>query len=279
MIYSIIKLSKNKMNNNNNNNDDNNYVFKQLNKKFVSISNDISKKISELTKSNEKNRKDGIHIDPHFYNFNDDFDSNFEDDLYDQYEKYDKNDFSVNEDISNGVFTSKLYADVKINKKIMQSSNDDTIIIPPIESQKLLLQDNHILEITNENTKLSVYAKVIDYCAPNRNILIPKWMMEKIGAKTNDLLKLEIAKIKKITMVRVVVPSLITNSLGIMEFHLKDRNLLYSGEEIKIKMFEMEFVFKIEEIYNDKEKLNVGMLYDILGDNSKTEINFDIIVE
>ncbi len=268
------KNNSNNINNINNNSNSNNIFDEDIVHKFTTtfsqISNNISKRLNEMTQNSNVRRTNtirptrptrltGINIDPNNY-------QNFGD-----IEEFEQHDFLLNNSME--PFVAKLFAFAKYNTALLPTCLDDTVEIPQAESKKFLMQENSIVDISFEGNH--VYAKVVGYSAENRMIVMPQWMINKIKAKQNDFLKIELANIKKITMVKVIAPSNITNSLGVLEFHLRNRNILYSGEQITVKMFEKTYIFTISEIYSGEEKLETGLLY---GNSLTTEIKFDLVI-
>lgn len=219
----------------------------------------------------------GFHVNTQirdYRNFNE-FEQN---NSFDNFDEFEQNDFFTN----SGSFTAQLYATRKLEKykyhKLLPTCLDDTVVIPRSESEKLLMQDNSIVDISfcdNKQTTTHVYAKVIGYSAPSRLIMMPQWMIDKIGAKSNNLLRIELANIKKITMVKIIAPKTITNALGVLEFHLRNRSVLYSGEQILVNMFEKKYCFTINEIFSGDEKIETGILYT---SGPTTEVKFDLTV-
>ena len=72
-------------------------------------------------------------------------------------------------------------------------------------------------------------------------------------SRINEEMAAYVSEEFKITNIKVTAPKEITNSLGVLEFHLRNRHVLYTGEQITIKMFEKTYVFTIDEI--DAKKL------------------------
>lgn len=252
------------MNNQNNSNYSNssqnmphNDIIKNFTTTFSQISNNITK-MKDI--SHQTDQTIDQTIDHHVNQNQDNFDG------------YEQHGFLLNPQVDEP-FLARLYATKLVDNKILPTCLNDTVIIPQIEGERLLLGDNMIVDISFGDNH--VIAHVIDYTAPNRTIQMPNWMFEKINALQNDLLKIESANIKKITNIKVTAPKEITNSLGVLEFHLRHRHVLYTGEQIVIKMFEKTYVFTIDEIYNGKEKLSTGLLYD---NGPTTEIKFDLVV-
>ena len=198
---------------------------------------------------------------------------NYEENIFDPYDTLDQVYYPTSyTNQSNSNIVMKLYVMKKINLK--NSPNgfvDDTISIPISESEKILSQDNFMVDVKFNDQIAST--KVTSFDAPNRMVMMPEWIMEKIGAKQNDLITLTLSKIKKITRIKVTTSSKIQNCLPILEFYFRDRNVLYVDETIQFNMFENKYIFKIDEIYHNDEKINVGKLYD---SNLNTEIIFDL---
>lgn len=170
-------------------------------------------------------------------------------------------------------FLARLYAIKSENNVFPNGLLADTVSIPAQESEKLLLNDNQVINISYGDK--SVCAKVTNYSAPPRTIQMPTWMINKIGAKVNDLLKITISDIKPITLLKVTAPKEITNSIVVLEFELRNKNLLYKGEKVQIKMFEKIYEFVIEKIFNGDTELDSGTLY---GNGLTAEVKFDVTV-
>lgn len=167
-------------------------------------------------------------------------------------------------------FMAKLY----VNKKHTINDNlDDSIGIPQFETERLLNQDIQTVEISFGENK--VIGKVTKYDSNPRTILLPQWMINKLGAKENDLVKIITKKIDQITKLSVKCPKEITNSLTILEFEMRDRNLLYKNNVFIVKIFDKEYRFIIENIYNNNKEIEVGILYN---NGLSSEIFFDIII-
>ena len=176
---------------------------------------------------------------------------------------------------TNESFMAKLYVNKKqlINSKCPINRLDDTVSLPIFESERLLSQEgNSIVEIMSSSGNV-VHAKVTQYDYKPRTIAMPQWMIDCVKVKDNDLVKIVTKKVQTITRVKVKSPKEITNSLGILEFELKDRNLLYKGEIITVKMFEKKYQFVVDKIYNQNTELDMGLLY---GNGMTAEIIYDI---
>lgn len=169
-------------------------------------------------------------------------------------------------------------------------SLDDTISIPIDDINNLFTQDenhNFVVKIeidkpndSNDPNGQYVYAKINKYDAPSKSIKIPKWMCDKLGVINNDMLIISFGNIKKISKIIIGTIMQTINALKILEFLLKDRSLLYSGEKFIINMFEKTYELKVLHIFNEDievgeaEEINVGLLYS----NSLTsEITFEVI--
>jgi hypothetical protein len=61
--------------------------------------------------------------------------------------------------------------------------------------------------------------------------------------------------------------------LGILEFEMRDRNLLYKDDSFEVKMFKKTYVFTVINIYNQSNEIDIGTLY---GSGLTSEIIFDI---
>lgn len=189
----------------------------------------------------------------------------------------------VHQNLLNGFvdqsFMAKLYAVKKkenhVANPIKKYVKNDTISLPVFESERLLAQDVSTVEIFSPDGKRSVYAKVTKYDSDPRTVQLPMWMFESLDIQENAMVKIVTKSIKSITKISISCPKEITNSLLVVEFEIRDRNILYKGDVFLIKMFEKEYKFTIDKLYNGTEEIVVGTLYD----NSLTsEIIFDINV-
>lgn len=171
-------------------------------------------------------------------------------------------------------FMAKLYA---VKKKLkFKYKKDDTITLPLFESERLLTQYNMFVEISNQligQANISVIAKVTNFDADPRTVQLPEWMFDYLNIKENNLIKLTTKKILNITKICARCPKEITDSLTIMEFEIRDRNILYKNDVIIVKMFEKEYKFFVDKLYNGDSEISSGLLYP---DGIFTEIFFDI---
>lgn len=181
----------------------------------------------------------------------------------------------INNESSNN-FIVKLYANIrKQNKKLRLN---DTISLPINESEKLLqlnINNQSIVKLTFG--KFVMFAKVTEYNSPQKTITLEKWMLEKLGAKENDFIKITIENIKHVTKIKITTSKEITNSLEILEYELLNRNIIYKNEKILISVFEKIYEFSIDEIYSEQEQIDCGTLHcNVPNKNGLTEIIFDL---
>ena len=99
-------------------------------------------------------------------------------------------------------------------------------------------------------------------------------MAKKIKAKFGDLVTINIANIDVITKIDVAIPEVITNPVDILQFKLRDRNMISKDENIEIKIFDKKYVIKIVALYNENNKINQGMLF---GSSLSRDINLNIV--
>lgn len=171
-------------------------------------------------------------------------------------------------------FSSKLYVVKKQENGKTRNLLDDTISLPRIESERFLIQDCSTVEISNNsNEQNTVFAKVTKYDSDKHTVQMPVWMVDRIKSKTNDMVKIVSKPVKNITKIKVKCPKEITNSLGILEFEMRDRNLLYKDDSFEVKMFEKTYIFTVTNIYSQSNEIDVGTLY---GSGLTSEIIFDI---
>lgn len=235
-----------------------------LNNNYNNYNNDINNNIlDDNSKLYYPNDCSNVYTDIQFNNVNN----------YNNYNDYNNFDNLNNHNFDNSKeLTIKLHVMKKpANKNYFESQIDDTVEIPIFESEKLLSQDNFIVDINFENKVIQ--AKVTHYNAPKRMIIMPEWMILKIGAKINDFVTITLSKIKKITKIKVNVSKSITDPLTVFEYYLRNRNIVYHEEIAKFKIFDKEYIFKIEKIYNENNEINAGFLHD---KNLISEIIFDL---
>lgn len=175
----------------------------------------------------------------------------------------------------NSPFSAQLYAVKKKKNKVITHINkhfkDDTICLPVLESQKLFLRDTLTVELKSPNGKVMV--KVTKYNSDPRTVQLPQWIFEKLNIQENTIVQITEKNIKPITKISVSCPKEITNSLLVLEFEIRNRNLLYKNDVFCVKMFEKEYRFTIDNIYNKSDEIDCGLLYE---NSLVSEIFFDI---
>jgi hypothetical protein len=168
-----------------------------------------------------------------------------------------------------------MYEDLAMTKLKLRSRDKitpyDTLKIPQCVAEILLTQDIQTLELSFGENK--VIGKVTEYNSQFGTIILPNWMINKLDAKEGNSVNIAIKNVEKITKICAKCPKEIIDPVAILEFELRDRHLLYENDIISVKMFEKEYKFIIENIFNDENKINTGSLYQ---NNLSSEILFDV---
>jgi len=153
----------------------------------------------------------------------------------------------------------------------------DGVIVPSKEGKLLLEDNNFILKLTCFNK--SVYGKAVKYDAPDGVIIVPRWMrhkleslMSKTHACSDCTIHAQSINLEKITKVKIKVPNGMDNPVDILEFELRNRNLLAVGEKIVAKIFDLKVEFIVEKIEAGSKNIDIGLLY---GNTTSSDIIFD----
>lgn len=159
-------------------------------------------------------------------------------------------------------------------KKFEQS---DGIIVPADEGKILMEDNNFIVKLTCFDK--SVYGKAVKYNAPNGVIIVPRWMKYKLESpmsKTHTCadctIHVQSVKLDKITKIKIKVPEGLDNPIDILEFELRNRNLLMVGEKITVKIFDLKIDFIVERMESGSKSIDIGLLYE---NNTSSDIIFD----
>lgn len=218
----------------------------------------------------------GFHINPFEDDFIDSNNSNNSNDLYD-IDGFDYSNILNDIDIFDNthIFQTQIHVIERETYNKIETSLDDTVELPDNISMKLLNEGNCFVCLSYNDNR--VVAKATKYNAPNGCVIMPKWMIEKLKIEMDNTVTITSEKIKTITFVKIKVPSEITEPMGVLEFHLRNRNILYENEQIKIKMFENTYIFTVCEIFSETERIECGILYGNNGNIPIADIKFDII--
>jgi anaerobic selenocysteine-containing dehydrogenase len=164
--------------------------------------------------------------------------------------------------------------DNKIKKMIFNKG--ENIIIPKKEGNELLGINNNCMLKISSGTKF-VYAKAVQYDAPDTKIIIPEELQKKLDISDGDRVFISSTKLKNIKHIKVKVPIDICDPIAILEFELRNKNILTKENKIVCKIFDKTYEFVVVSISdNDGIEMESGLVY---GDNTTSDINFDIISE
>lgn len=169
----------------------------------------------------------------------------------------------------------KYFKDDPIGKKKFEQS--DGIIVPSNEGKIMMEDNNFIVKLTCFDK--SVYGKAVKYNAPKGVIIIPRWMkyklespMSNIHTSEDCIVHVQSVKLDKITKIKIKVPEGLDNPIDILEFELRNRNLLMVGEKITVKIFDLKIDFVVEKIESGSKNIDIGLLY---GNDTSSDIIFD----
>jgi hypothetical protein len=98
-------------------------------------------------------------------------------------------------------------------------------------------------------------------------------MMKNLDLKSGDIVQTVPEKLDSIVNIKINVPKNVVDPVSILEFELRQRNILTKGDKISSKIFEKSYDFIIKEIQTRSGMSNVGALYD---NNIISNINFEI---
>ena len=93
-------------------------------------------------------------------------------------------------------------------------------------------------------------------------MFVPKWIIDDLGLTYHNFVVVTQEKLKTITLVKISCPYKFEDPLTILEFELRNRQILTVGDKIDIKIFELLVQPEIVEIYSNDEKIQSGSLYD-----------------
>ena len=160
--------------------------------------------------------------------------------------------------------------------KKMNFNKGDNVIIPKKEGNELLAINNNCILKISSGTKF-VYAKAVQYDAPDTKIIIPEELQKKLDVSDGDRIFISSVRLKNIKNIKVKVPIDICDPVAILEFELRNKNILTKENTIMCKIFDKSYEFVIVSMSdNDGIEMESGLVY---GDNTTSDINFDIISE
>lgn len=150
--------------------------------------------------------------------------------------------------------------------------NGDSVIIPVDEGNIVLNSNNFILKVSY-NEKF-VVCKATKYDAPTGMIIMPRHMLCKLCTYYSDFGKMcEVKNIipAKIKKVSILGPDDLENPNDILEFELRNRNILSVGEKIIVKMFDSNIEFYVKKLESSTGVIDYGLLY---GNDIENNIDF-----
>lgn len=154
-------------------------------------------------------------------------------------------------------------------KKLFDSS--DGICIP--QDLGAIAMKTGVFVTQIKSSSGTVYGKSIRYDAPKNCIILPSWMASKINIVNGNYVTISFEKIESITDIKFTIPKNIVDPHAILEFELRNRNVLSNGDIVKSTIFDKTYNFYVKEIKTASGLASVGTLFD---NNIVSNINFVI---
>lgn len=188
---------------------------------------------------------------------------------------------------STGTFAHLEYDDMENNNIVKLSTSlrvfgdelneiksDDSVIIPQNEGNILLsFENDYIVKIKSVGHEKNMYAKVINFNAKIGRIIMSDKMKKELNIENGDRIYVESVKLENITKIKFKVPKIMVNPNAILEFELKNKNILSKGDMIESNIFDKKYVCTVMEIYSSDKTIDIGLLY---GTGTTSDITLEI---
>ena len=142
----------------------------------------------------------------------------------------------------------------------------DKISVPINVGNQMMREDTFCVKLSYHGN--SVYAKATEYDAPFANAIIPTSLCDRLSVGDGDIINVSIIKSNKITEMKISSPKIVENPLSILNYLLKDKQIISTGEIVRVKIFDKIYEFVILNLKTSDGDAEMGLLYgsDLVAD-------------
>jgi hypothetical protein len=136
---------------------------------------------------------------------------------------------------------------------------EDAKFVEQEDSAEFLVEDPRQLmtETPRQVTAKVAYCSPLDFRAPENYVFVPRWIMENLGIKNNDLVDIEFVRMKLASLVTLQPLTLkwdeLLNKIGgdpksLLEHEINKFSALTTGSVITIEIEKVEYQFRVVDI-------------------------------
>lgn len=163
--------------------------------------------------------------------------------------------------------------------QLINFEKGDGLIIPARQARQLLESSMHNFTIRLFTSKKEIFGRVLGYDAPDRKIIMPRWMIDEFDLDVGKYINLDSLVLPQIKKIRFGIPKNVVDPKTILEFELKHHFAMYVGKKIRIKIFDKIIIVNVEEIMVEDEKNSIGKISEsgcLYKNNIGTDVEFDV---
>ncbi|KAG9397014.1 Ubiquitin fusion degradation protein UFD1 [Carpediemonas membranifera] len=123
-----------------------------------------------------------------------------------------------------------------------------------------------IFEVSNVLTHATTHVGVLEFSAQEGACIMPYWLMDNLGLRSMDLVKLRYVSLRKATFAKLQAQDTsfldITDHRAVLEYHLVKFSCLTKNEIIRIHYNNKSYDLRILELKAGVDDINAGCIID-----------------